>query len=243
MKEIRETHRGRFASRADAGKSRLALVMFMLLTVSGGAAPALADAGDRVRPGAGQSVLHGLSELGFTEQGVLQVCAAPPPGEALIRVVVRSTFERLAGVCDDQTERPCAGRVTQVYERCVANDVVYPIDSDAFVRYAQGLVRICYDETGAGNCSDVDEVARGRQFEHVGEGLLAALASDDPSAFDFTVSIFGRQVITDSSVFELNGRKVRVPKGTSQFQAFGRINDRCAFVANACPGFTIQTQR
>lgn len=145
--------------------------------------------------------------------------APPGPDGALIRAV----FARLNGVCDDQTDRPCDGRLTYLYKRCFTDDVRYrvPEDDSVSIEYAKAKIRICYDETAKGHCGEVDEVARARVVAHVQGSPLGAFI-DNPTAGDVTGLFTTAQRITRSSPFRLDGHRVRVRRGSQTGQAVFR---------------------
>lgn len=196
------------------------------------------------------SLYHGHFEIGFTPTGVLGDCDPTPPAHVppgFHRALVRGTFEKLHGVCDDQSNRPCAGRLVVVTERCFADDVVYDVFPDdpstaeselVSVEYATTRARICYDETGEGHCDAVDQVASGAGFNQIQgspRGPLIVNTTDaDPLTNDVTGTTADVLHITQSSRFLLDGAPVRVPRGARFGRQLFRANDAC-LVQNVCP--------
>lgn len=206
---------------------RLLLASFLLVS-------AVTSLADDERRSDGLSHWVGAFEFGFTLEGELQDCNAPPPG-GVPRLVIRSTYAKLAGVCDDQSERPCAGRITRLFERCIADDVNYPLAGGGLTNYIRAKIRICFDESAQGNCDDVDEVASGVALAFIPNDFFNNLSDDDPATFDAANISTNRDIIRKSKPFRLDGKRVRVPRGESIGDTQARFNNACLFEANACP--------
>lgn len=200
------------------------------------------------------SLWFGFLGVEYSEQGELGRCEALPGLPT--RLVERSTFVRLAGVCDDQGERPCNGQFTRLVERCIANDLRYRVDDEApqsyfdsfhpvQTYYVKGQVRICFDQTASGMCADVDEVARGTYTQwftdHFFQNPPQANAFAD---WDFTQTTVDELTITHSKGIEFAGAQAKMRKGKFIGEAVNRFNDECFFRfdedgfqlnANRCP--------
>jgi len=212
----------------------LALVVNTTNTWAGG------DAKIRKANGGDVSLFYGevAGEPGV--EGHLGVCDGVAPAPFLPdRLVVRSTYQRLAGVCDDQGKRPCSGRLIRVLERCTHDDQpVFAIGGATFptgptnVSYIKARVRICYDESGSGYCDNVDEVARGWVVSQVSGNFYINPNASVPA--DFTSTAFDNEQITYSKRFKFDGIHVRVPRGNHRGSSTARVSLTC-IINNNCP--------
>lgn len=184
------------------------------------------------------SIHYGFAEF-LTGPGELGYC--PSTGTPRDRFVIRSTYARLPGVCDDLGERKCDGRLLRVVESCVADWAEYRVDGTPsyfsevhFLRlaYAKARVRICYSEDGM--CSDVDEVARGHLLTKANNRFFQNPPVDGPTNFDFSQTYESRETITHAKPFRLDRKRARVAKGASSGSSASRFNLNC-IIANNCP--------
>lgn len=177
---------------------------------------------------------HGLLSLGFTAQGELGECGPPPAHfEFAHRVVLKYVYSKLDGVCDDQSNRPCQGRLIQLAERCTADDVHYQIDERRALDYARVKFRICFDPSLQGHCEEVDAVASGFGVIQIPGGF-----HDNPTLpdqFDLTNVSSAVETVQRSKRFKLDGRRVRVRRGARRGISSARVDSACLFEANACP--------
>ena len=204
------------------------------------------------------SFFHGTAVLVLAGGGELVDCAGDPPPFLPPGVeisAVRSVYTKLEGVCDDKGPRPCAGRLTRLTENCFSDSSFYDIIPDdpetpenerVSVEYGKRMIRICFDESASGHCDEVDEVARGVTLFQL-QGVPAAAFFDndpDPMNLDISGTVLEQQRITHSKRFRLDGKRVRVKRGTESGYAVYRANGACA-AANACPvaGSTLRGRR
>ena len=193
-----------------------------------------AHAGKFIQRARGTAWGQGSLSLGFTAEGLLSRCGEPPVHFPFAhRVVIKTVFARFDGVCDDQSERPCSGRLTQITERCTADDVHYQLTENQGVDYARSRVRVCFDPSAEGNCDDVDEVASGYMYSHIPGNF-----STNPSlegTFDQTSESENIHQITRSKMFNLEGRHVKISKRGRTGGGTTRVSSSCLFQNNACP--------
>lgn len=193
--------------------------MTMLLLVS-----TVAFAGEVVR-----SVSHGTYELPLLlnpdgsvnlnpQVGELITCAGlsvPPPGQHLLRVT--SIYDRFEGVCDDLGAPPCADRLVIVQESCLETGDGNPGASGLIeAAYNKGAVaRICWDPSGAGQCTAEYEVA-----QSVGIGAQTRNLIGAPTGETIALSR-----ITSSRYFKVDGRSVRISQDTAKSDSLFERHD------------------
>jgi len=127
---------------------------------------------------------------------------------------VTSVYDRYEGVCDDLGPVPCAGRLLTIQESCTANDdneIVASIGAG----YAKGArTRICWDPSGAGQCTAEYEVATGEGLGSQIQRLVGAPTAQGRSL----VKTFG------GPPFRVDGQRVRIAPsvaiGNSLFENF-----------------------
>lgn len=182
---------------------------------------------------------HGTFEAGFTQQGELQRCESDQPNQfGQFTLTHRHPFDSLSGVCDDQSARKCAGRITAVFERCTDRDIDHVNDPEtglATTTYGRGLIRICFDDVEPlGDCDESHEVARGIVRVHIPMGIFPNPVGEGQT-FDDAGYTVDEERITHSRRFKLDGKRVRVRRGLSIGESQFRFNDSCIFGTNACP--------
>jgi hypothetical protein len=190
-----------------------------------------ANAGQQA-PGAAWG--QGSLSLGFTAEGLFGRCGEPPVHFPFAhRVVIKTFFARFDGVCDDLSDRPCAGRLMQISERCTADDVHYQLTETQGVDYLRARVRICFDPSAEANCDDVDEVASGYMYSHVPGNFSANPGIE--GTFDLTSESANIHQITHSKMFELDGDRVKISKRKRTGGGTTRVSSACLFQNNFCP--------
>jgi hypothetical protein len=162
-----------------------------------------------------QSVSHGTYELpllafappGSGQLGELVTCedVAVPPFQLLLRISL--TFDRFEGVCDDLGTTPCSGRLTAMQESCtLTGDGNTGQSGRIDAPYVKGLeMRICWDESAAGNCTSEYEVATGEGLGGQNQQLVGA-----PTAQGISVTETFK-----GSEFVVDGKEVKIRKATS----------------------------
>ncbi len=209
----------------------MAIVALLLFAAPG--AWADDDGRERNKPRDRMSLYSGMSQTAFGLEGILLNCETEVP-DLPTRVLVRAVYTKLAGVCDDLSDRPCAGRLTRLTERCFFDVMPTFISANALTTYFKEKVRICYDATAAGNCDDVDVVAKGEFISQSTNGFFNGLIDENFTTFDETQVGYDREIIKRSRRFEIDGKYVRVPRGRSYGQSARRFDEECLAVNN-CP--------
>lgn len=178
------------------------------------------------------SVFHGTFMVDLDRQGELIAC------DESDGVVFRNVFvfDYLAGVCDDQGDVPCAGRVTAISERCTLE----PLDDfggqagalrGTYRTRAASVSRMCFDELGA--CTAADQV-----------GVVSARIQSVGTAGGLVGAVRSVSEVRSTRAFEIDGRTVRVPIGTVYTDASfeepdGTFPDNCLFSACGMAGVGI----
>jgi len=122
----------------------------------------------------------------------------PAASQHLLRVT--SIYDRYEGVCDDLGPVPCAGRLLTIQESCTGNDDTKMVASIA-VGYAKGAkTRICWDPSGAGQCTAEYEVATG---ESVGSQIQRSVGAPTAQGRNLVKTFTG-------SPFRVDGQRVRI---------------------------------
>lgn len=152
---------------------------------------------------------HGTYKLVLSNHGELLSCESH-------QNVIRNEgiYDFLDGICDDNGETPCNGRVTFIIEQCTSADTGDysngdPLNGDSLNGEAgllQGTmsedrpVRICYDEFGS--CLESDEVARGTSRNRT------INYPNQPMGQSYWSS-----TITKTKSFHIDGKKARIVRG------------------------------
>ena len=130
-------------------------------------------------------------------------CTPPTPV-----LQIRGTFDYFAGICDDLTEPECGDNLIYVSEVCFGppeGQLVGRIRSD----FTRRPVRICYDPTFTGQCTEENQVAIGFLTAQQ-QGLI-------PDGLETTPVVgpareIGVRTITWSRRFWFNGEFQRIPR-------------------------------
>lgn len=198
------------------GPSAAAITLALSLNAAHAAPPKAADLPDQAPPfqGSGPSA-SGLGSLSHGSYRVL-VSGMPTAGltdcDFVAPVIIQSvqTYAFLGGICDDQGDTPCDGRLTLVAEFCGTESSFgaggAEFDYRAATFHDAYASRICFDPTGDSTCAapDSDSIVVGR----IDTDAQRSVQFVAPGAAFGESDLYGR--IVDTVHFEIEGRPARL---------------------------------